>query len=240
MRVVIINIGGNQGKTTLATNLFYPRIPGAVMIAVESINATSADLGVDVEKVQGDNFRKVYSELVASDDVIVDVGASNVEGFLRGLSSFRDGHDEVDLFVIPMTSGSKEQREGLKTFSVLEAMGVPSKKIKVIFNRVVLDVRAEFSIAANYLDGLGVSVNDDSCIVFENDIYQLLSDLKMTLADVSAIDKEELADLKKLMRSYAKDSREFSRYSRMVCASKMSAGTNEQLDVVFKKLVEGV
>lgn len=236
MKVVVVNICGNQGKTTLSTNLFYPRMPGCRIIAVESINATSADLGVDVERIQGENFLKVYAELVSSDSVVVDVGASSVEGFLRGLSSFQDGHDEVDLFVIPLTSGSKEQKEGLKTLKVLEAMGVPQDKIRVIFNKVVSDVRDEFSIAVSFLEGNGWSIDERPCIVYENEIYQILSDLKMTISDVVDIDKGRLDDLKRAMRSSPKGSREFALAYRMVCASKMSVKTKAQLDLAFENL----
>lgn len=50
MRIAIVNLGGNQGKTTLAVNLFSPRMPEAKILAVETINAAGNDLGVDVEK----------------------------------------------------------------------------------------------------------------------------------------------------------------------------------------------
>lgn len=107
MRIAIVNLGGNQGKTTLAVNLFSPRMPEAKILAVETINAAGNDLGVDVEKMRGDQFSRIYAELAATDDLILDVGASNIEDFLLGLETFEDGHDEVDLFVIPATPAKK-------------------------------------------------------------------------------------------------------------------------------------
>lgn len=48
-------------------------------------------------------------ELVLNENIVVDVGASNAEAFFEGLSSFSQGYDEVDLFVIPVVPGVKEQ-----------------------------------------------------------------------------------------------------------------------------------
>ncbi len=39
MKVAVINFSGNVGKTTIAGHLLVPRIDGAELIAVETINA---------------------------------------------------------------------------------------------------------------------------------------------------------------------------------------------------------
>ena len=39
MKVAVINFSGNVGKTTIARHLLVPRMAGAELIAVESINA---------------------------------------------------------------------------------------------------------------------------------------------------------------------------------------------------------
>ena len=39
MKIAVINFSGNVGKTTVARHLLAPRIPGAEVIAVESLNA---------------------------------------------------------------------------------------------------------------------------------------------------------------------------------------------------------
>jgi len=88
MRVALVNLGGNQGKTTLAVNLFAPRMPEAKILAVETINAAGGDLGAAVEQLKGEQFARIYAELAAADDLILDVGASNIEDFLVGLSRF--------------------------------------------------------------------------------------------------------------------------------------------------------
>ena len=39
MKIAVINFSGNVGKTTIARHLLLPRIPGAELITVESVNA---------------------------------------------------------------------------------------------------------------------------------------------------------------------------------------------------------
>lgn len=238
MRVVIINLGGNQGKTTLASHLFYPRMADSKILAVESINGTSADLGVKVvTKVKGAEFKKVYEELVTSENLIVDVGASNVEGFLAGLSSFEDGHDEVDYFAIPLTSGSKEQKEGLNTAALLAKMGVPRDKIRVVFNRVSSDVKDEFSTTFSYADRTKQFIANPACVVFENDIYHDLEELRMTLAEAIDIGQNGQEDLKERLRSASEDARERSRLMKKLSAAKKALKTSKLLDSAFEQFI---
>lgn len=39
MKIAVINFSGNVGKSTVARHLLPPRIPGAGLITVESLNA---------------------------------------------------------------------------------------------------------------------------------------------------------------------------------------------------------
>lgn len=39
MKIAVINFSGNVGKTTVARHLLLPRIQGAELISVESVNA---------------------------------------------------------------------------------------------------------------------------------------------------------------------------------------------------------
>ena len=39
MKIAVINFSGNAGKSTVARYLLLPRIPGADLITIESLNA---------------------------------------------------------------------------------------------------------------------------------------------------------------------------------------------------------
>lgn len=52
MKVATINFSGNNGKTTLAEHVFAARMPGALQLTIETINAGNED----IEKVRGKDF----------------------------------------------------------------------------------------------------------------------------------------------------------------------------------------
>lgn len=144
MIIAILNYTGTVGKTTLAAHLLAPRMNNAPVYAIESINETADSLGIDVEKMKGNKFRELFRKLMTSDDAIIDVGASNIEEFMNSMIKFDDSHEEIDYFIVPVTSGTKEQKESISMVDALSSIGIPANKIRVIFNRVHSDVSEEF------------------------------------------------------------------------------------------------
>jgi hypothetical protein len=78
MKVAVINFSGNVGKTTIARHLLAPRIEGAEVIAIESINADDDQTAA----LRGSQFGELQEYLQTVDSVVVDIGASNVEDLL--------------------------------------------------------------------------------------------------------------------------------------------------------------
>lgn len=236
MRIAIVNLGGNQGKTTLAVNLFSPRMPEAKILAVETINAAGNDLGVDVEKMRGDQFSRIYAELAATDDLILDVGASNIEDFLLGLETFEDGHDEVDLFVIPATPAKKERAEAVKTAVMLSDLGVDAPRIAIVFNRTS-DVEGEFADVLNFAKQTGkVTANPDGFIP-ESELFSLLADKKINISQALDDQTDWKAELK--AARIADDKKSFQKAVDMVAIQKMSKAMDRQLQHVFELLTAG-
>ncbi|OSK14533.1 hypothetical protein EAMG_05313 [Escherichia coli M056] len=127
MKVAILNYTGTVGKTTVAAHLLSPRM-NAPVFAIESINETAEGLGVDVEKMGGNKFRELFRKIMLEDDAIIDVGASNIEDFMNNMIKFDDSHDEIDYFLIPVTSGTKEQKETILMINSLSEIGIPKEK----------------------------------------------------------------------------------------------------------------
>ena len=73
MKIAVISFSGNVGKTTIARHLLAPRIPGARLVSIESINAGAAANDV----IPGRQFAELQEYLQVADDVVVDIGASN-------------------------------------------------------------------------------------------------------------------------------------------------------------------
>ena len=181
MRITVMNYTGTVGKTTIATHLLSPRMGGAPIIAVESINETAAGMGVAVEQMKGDKFRELFQRMVVTEDLIVDVGASNIEDFLEGMSRLDDSHVEFDFFIVPVTNGTKEQRETISMISTLATLGVPPEKILLLFNRVDSSVEEEFHILLNYVGKNNNATVNTQAAIYENELFDLLAIKKLSI-----------------------------------------------------------
>ncbi|RYF37640.1 MAG: plasmid stability protein StbB [Cytophagaceae bacterium] len=232
MKVVIINYTGTVGKTTIAANLLSPRMHGAPIYAIESINETAQDLGLDVEKLRGNKFRELFQKLMLEDEAIIDVGASNVEDFMTNLIGFEEAHDEIDYYIVPVTSGTKEQKETASMIDTLSTMGVPASKIKLVFNRVKRDVESEFSIIVSYHDRHQTCWMNPQCAVFETELFDALSVKRISLHTLMADETDYKAMLKD--KTASMEDREL--WSDMYGLKLLARGVNRKLDAVFHTL----
>jgi hypothetical protein len=233
MRITVMNYTGTVGKTTIATHLLSPRMGGAPIIAVESINETAAGMGVAVEQMKGDKFRELFQRMVVTEDLIVDVGASNIEDFLEGMSRLDDSHVEFDFFIVPVTNGTKEQRETISMISTLATLGVPPEKILLLFNRVDSSVEEEFHILLNYVGKNNNATVNTQAAIYENELFDLLAIKKLS------IDKllNDPKDYKSLLRE-KKDAEPKQRafWAEMFGLKLLAKGVNKNLDSVYAAL----
>lgn len=151
MKIAVMNYSGSVGKTIISSYLLYPRMAGAKFFAIETINMSAADLGVDeVMSLTGDNFGQLVEEIVFEDNAIVDIGASNVERFLSTMTKYEGAIDEFDKYLIPVTPDDKAWQESIKTALALSAAGVPKSKIVLLPNRIN---RLRRRILLRYMNG---------------------------------------------------------------------------------------
>jgi hypothetical protein len=78
--------------TTVARHLLALPIPGCQVVAVESINA---DAGEAVT-MRARQFAQLQEFVQGVDNVVVDIGASNVEERLRLMRRYRDSQRDFD------------------------------------------------------------------------------------------------------------------------------------------------
>lgn len=234
-KVAVINFTGSVGKTTIAAHLLSPRMDDAPVYAIETINETAQSLGVDVEKIDGEKFRDLFRKLVASDAAIIDVGASNVEAFLDGMTRFEDSHLEVDYFVVPVTSGIKEQKETMAMISTLADFGIPPERIKLVFNRVAKDVRDEFGHLCNFVKKEKLCEANEEAAIFENPQFDQFAIKKMTIAAVLADSTDYKAKIVEERKNGA-DEKKISHYTDMFVLKSAAKSINRNLDAVFTAL----
>ena len=131
-----MNFSGNVGKTTIAAHLLKPRMPNARIYSVESINAGADASGVEVEKLRGKKFGSMIDAIMMLDDAVIDVGASNVEDFMKMMQQYDGSHEEIDIFVVPTVKEKKVQADTVNTVRALRALNIPAKKIRIVFNKL--------------------------------------------------------------------------------------------------------
>lgn len=184
MKVAILNYSGTVGKTTLAAHMLAPRMQDAPIFAIETINESADKLGLDIEKIKGENFRSLFKKLLIEDNAIIDVGASNIEDFMTGIIKYNDSHLEIDYFLIPVTPGNKEMRETISMVECLADNGVTPDKIKVIFNRVENPVAEDFAPLFKFHKAKGLFTLDSNAAILETDLFDLLSTQGETIQSV--------------------------------------------------------
>lgn len=233
MKVAILNYTGTVGKTTAAAHLLSPRMNNAPIFAIESINETAEGLGIDVEKMTGNKFRELFKRIMLEDDAIIDIGASNIEDFMNSMVKFDDSHEEINYFLIPVTSGTKEQKETIMMLDTLASIGIPAEKIKILFNRVDSDVDEEFPfIIARHKKEKSFTLNKE-CAIFENEIFDALSIKGLTVDALLA----DTTDYKALLKNNKEASaKERNSWADMFGLKSLAKGVKRNLDDVYANL----
>ena len=234
MKISVLNYTGTVGKTTIAAHLLSPRMNNATIFAIETINETAEGLGVDVEKIRGEKFRDLFKKLIMLDDAIIDVGASNVEAFLDGMVKFEESHLEFDYFIVPVTAGSKEQKETISIIATLADFGIPTDKIRVVFNRVEADVAEEFGPILNFAKKQKNCIANPDAAIFENELFDMLSVKKITIGDALGDETDYKAKARELGKDG--DAKLKTHYSDMHVIKSLSKSVNRNLDAVFAAL----
>lgn len=233
MKVVVLNYTGTVGKTTTTVHLLSPRMKDAPIFAIESINQSADDLGVDAEKLRGDQFRILFTKLLSEDNAIVDVGASNVESFMQSLELFEQSHEEFDLFILPVTPGTKEQQETIAMVNSLIALGIPGDKIRILFNRVQRDIQSEFPLLNGYHAHHPTFWLNPACAIGESELFDALSLHKVSIEGLL----NDGVDYKHLLKNKDLPPAERGRLSDLFGLKLQAKNIQRKLDNTFALLV---
>jgi len=184
MKVAVINFSGNVGKTTVARHLLAPRIPGCQVVAVESINA---DDGQSVT-IRGRQFAQLQEFLQSVDNVVVDIGASNVEELLKLMRRYRDSQEDFDGFIVPTVPARKQQQDTAATLAELARIGVPPERLRLVFNQVDDDNPFDrtFETLLAYCASSGVVQPRPEAFISFNEVYALVRGTGQSLAELAA------------------------------------------------------
>lgn len=233
MKVALVSYTGGAGKTTIAAQMLAPRMNGAEIFAIESVNETAASLGLAVDQIAAKKFRDLHKKLVLSNDAIIDVGNGSLEQFLSGMVQMDESHKEIDFFLIPVESDTKGQKETIKTIMALAEIGIAPEKIRIVFNKVESDVADEFQHILNYVKKEKNAVADVSVAIFENELFDALG-AKGTTIDALLSDE---TDYKALIKNNPDaTAKERSHWGDMHGLKALARSVNRNLDSVFAVL----
>jgi len=236
MKVVVINFSGNVGKSTIAAHLLKPRMNDAKIFSIETLNDDASREGIDVETYKGRQFNALMGEIILEKDCIIDVGASNVEDFCQLMRQHKGASKRFDYFVVPTVNEKKQIYDTIKTIDHLAEMGVPRKRIKVIFNKVEPDdlVEQEFGLLFASASEKKHFLADQDCTLVHNEAFENCKELGVPLATILA-DKTDY-QAQGLAAKEAGNEAEARRFIKL-CLLKMTAmSAAENMDEVFNSM----
>ena len=238
MKVAVISFSGNVGKTTIARHLLAPRMPGAKVVSIESINSGGAgDAGTaNGPVIRGRQFAELQEYLQVIDDVVVDIGASNVEELLALMHRYRGSHEDIDHFIVPTVPAGKQQQDTVATLAELSSLGIPADKVRLVFNMVEdgTDLERVFDPVLAFLRVSPVARASLDCRLGINEIYGRLNGSGADLSSLAA----DPADYKSLIAAAA-DSTERLALAQRLATRRLASGVMPELDACFAALCLG-
>lgn len=229
MKLAVINYSGNVGKTTVARHLLAPRISGCQVVAVESINA---DDGQPVT-IRGREFAQLQEFLQSVDNVVVDIGASNVEELLKLMRRYLDSQEDFDGFIVPTVPARKQQQDTAATLAELARIGVPPERLRVVFNQVDDDspIDRTFETLLAYCASTGVAQPNVAAFISFNEVYALVRGSGQSLAELAA----DRTDYKALIAKAGPQADKLA-LAHCLAMQRLARGVIPQLDACFSAL----
>jgi hypothetical protein len=233
MKVAVINFSGNVGKTTVARHLLLPRIPGAELIAVESLNADEGQAPAQTLALRGRQFGELQEYLQTVDSAVVDVGASNVEEFLGLMQRYRGSEEDFDCFVVPTVPSIKQQQDTIATLVDLARLGVPPSRLKLVFNMTEPGVAVEtlFFAVLSFLAEQPIAEGSPACCLGSNEIFARIRGTGLDLTELA----RDRTDYKALIVQ-ATDTAEKLALAQKLATRRLASGVVPELDACFAAL----
>ena len=232
MKIAVISFSGNVGKTTISRHLLLPRIKGAELIAVESINA---DEGFQGQALRGKQFAELQEYMQTVDSAVVDIGSSNVEDLMALMRRYRGSQEDFDFFVIPTVAAIKQQQDTMATLIELARSGVPPSRLKVVFNMVddAVDVAQAFELLLDFLAEHPVACVSMRCRLGANEIYGRIKGMGVVV-DLGALARDS-TDYKSLIAKASSVAEKLA-LAQALATRRLACGVVPELDACFAAL----
>ncbi len=246
MKSVTCSQAGRVGKTIITSNVILPFSPANTpFFSIESQNTGAEQYGVELTKMRGRDTVELLSAVIAADNAVVDVGASNFEPFFQGLAEFSAVSDFSPFIVPTVPGGKRESLETMKTVAQLRAFGVPANRIHIVFNMVELrdlDETLEMATLRSFPEIFSIAKAEKSCVanpkaaLRKSNLFDHLGRTRKTLAD-AVMDETDYASA---MKEAASDPQEFARVKNAFAAMRMAKVLAADCKALYDLITEGV
>jgi len=229
MKLAVINFSGNVGKSTIARHLLAPRIPRCEVIAVESINADDAQ----GKTVRGRQFAELQEFLQTASNVVVDIGASNVEELLLLMRRYQGSHLDFDGYIVPTVPARKQQQDTAATLAELARIGAPASRVRLVFNQVNDDEPVErvFETLLAYCNVSKAVEPRLAARLHYNEVYALVRGTGQSLKALAA----DPTDYKQLIAQASSTSDKVA-LAQTLATQRLARGVLPELDACFAAL----
>jgi hypothetical protein len=229
MKIAVINFSGNVGKSTISRHLLLPRIAGAELICVESLNADESQ----GHSMRGRQFGELQEYMQTVDNLVVDIGASNVEDLMALMRRYQGSHEDFDFFVVPTVPELKQQEDTMATLGELSRSGIPPSRLKLVFNMIDdgVEVAQAFEHLLAFLELFPIAKASTRCRLGTNEVYGRLKGKGVELAALARDD----TDYKALI-ALAKDADEKLALAQKLATRRLARGVVPELDACFAAL----
>ncbi|WP_150137779.1 StbB family protein [Candidatus Enterovibrio escicola] len=230
MKICVINFSGNVGKSIVSQHLLKPRIKNSEIISVESINSD----GTNDEKIRGKRFTDIANRVLDIENIIVDVGASNVEDFLYQMKQSIGSQEDFDYFLVPTILKNKQIIDTVATIDTLNDTGIEKERIRVIFNMIDEDTRLLYDFKEIFNCKHVATISED-IIIYENELFNRLHEI-LDFESISALAHDD-TDFKALIQS-TEDKTKRSEYITKLGLKRLSIGVERMLDKTYSQLMK--
>ncbi len=228
MKVCVINFSGNVGKSVVSQHLLKPRIENSEIIAVESINSD----GTNDEKIKGKRFSDIMDKVMEHNNIIVDVGASNVEDFIQQMNKAMGSQEDFDYFIVPTIHKNKQITDTVATIEALNEMGIEKERIRTLFNLIDDDIEITKDFASVFECKKMASININAAIQ-ENELFNRLHEIDDFVSIAQLVNDD--TDYRALIQQTDDKSQRLI-YSRRLGLRRLATGVERMLDSAFKQL----
>lgn len=231
IKIAVLNHSGNVGKSTICNTLLLPRIENSELIRVETINED----GSAGEKLAAKDMTNVIEKIDMLDKAIIDIGSSNIENFIKGIKENIGSHEDIDIYLLPVTPDIKQQKDTVNTIFELQDMGIEPECIGVLLNRVdssvPLESQFKLLLESSILEQTATTDIRKCLIIPESDVFTLINLIGSTYHEAI----NDNTDYRQAIRE-TKDKEIRSGLSLKKSCHRLAKSLDEKLDIEFKKL----